>query len=180
LDPKRLNLLHDLVPTASTIGYLVDADFPPSTQQESSAEDAARAMNVRIRVLRAANEQEIVAAFDTLGKESIGALAVSNSPFFDTQRGRIVQLAARHSIPAIYHFREYVVSGGLVSYGADIVEAYRQVALYTGQILKGTKVGDLPIVQASKFDLVINLKTAKALGLTVPSGILAIADDVIE
>ena len=180
LDPKRLSLLHDIVPAASTIGYLIDASFPPSVQQASSIESPGRAMGVRIRVMRASNEQEIDAAFDTIDKENIRALAVASSPYFDIQRTRIVQLAARYSIPAIYHFREYAVAGGLVSYGVDIVDAYRQIALYAGKILKGAKAGDLPILQAAKFDLVINLKTAKALGLTIPSGVLAIADDVIE
>lgn len=180
LDPKRLSLLHDIVPAASPIGYLIDASYPPSVQQASSIESPGRAMGVRIRVMRASNEQEIDAAFDTIDKENIRALAVASSPYFDTQRTRIVQLAARYSIPAIYHFREYAVAGGLVSYGVDIVEAYRQIALYAGKILKGAKAGDLPILQAAKFDLVINLKTAKALGLTIPSGVFAIADDVIE
>jgi putative ABC transport system substrate-binding protein len=180
LDPKRLSLLHDLVPNASTIGYLVDARFLPSTQQVRSGEAAARAMGIRIRVMRASNEQEIDAAYETLGKENIRALAVASSPYFDTQRSRLVRLAARNSIPAIYHFREYVAAGGLISYGVDIVDAYRQVALYAGQILKGAKPGDLPILQPEKFDLVLNLKTAKTLGLTIPSGILSIADDVIE
>ena len=180
LDPKRLSLLHDLVPNASTIGYLVDANFPPSAQQVRSAEVAARAMGTRIRVIRASNEQEIDAAYETLSKENIRALAVASSPFFDTQRSRLVQLAARNSIAAIYHFREYAAAGGLISYGVDIVDAYRQVALYTSQILKGAKPGDLPILQPVKFDLVINLKTAKTLGLTIPSEVLSIVDDVIE
>ena len=180
LDPKRLSLLHDLVPSASTIGYLVNATYTPSAQQVGSAEAAARAIGARIRVLRASNEQEIDAAFATLGTENVHALAVASSPYFDTQRSRLVQLAARYSIPAIYFFREYAAAGGLIAYGVDIVDAYRQVALYASQILKGTKPGDLPILQPVKFDLVINLKTAKTLGLTIPSNFLSIADDVIE
>ena len=180
LDPKRLSLLHDLIPTASTIGFLVNASFPPSLQQISSAEAAARGMGLRIDVLRASSEQEIYAAFESFGKNNIRALAVASSPYFDDHRTRIVDLAARYSIPTIYHFREYAVAGGLVSYGVDIVDAYRQMAIYVSQILKGAKVSELPILDATKFDLVINLKTAKALGLTIPSGVLAIADDVIE
>ena len=180
LDSKRLSLLHDLVPSASTIGYLVNASYTPSAQQVASAEAAARAMGARIRVLRASNEQEIDAAFETLGKEDVHALAVASSPYFDTERSRLVQLAARYSVPAIYFFREYAAAGGLIAYGVDIVDAYRQVALYASQILKGTKPGDLPILQPVKFDLVINLKTAKTLGLTIPSNFLSIADDVIE
>lgn len=180
LDPKRLSLLHDIVPGASTVGYLVDASYMPSEEQVSSAEAAAKTMDLRIHVLRASNDEAIDAAFETLGKENIHALIVASSPYFDTQQNRIVQLASRYSVPAIYHFREYAAAGGLISYGVDIVDAYRQMALYTGQILKGVKAGDLPILQAAKFDLVINLKTAKALGLAIPSGILAITDDVIE
>jgi putative ABC transport system substrate-binding protein len=131
-------------------------------------------------VLRASNEHEIDAAFETLGNENIRALAVASSPYFDSRRNMLVQLAARYSIPAIYHFREYATAGGLISYGVDIVDAYRQIALYASQILKGAKPGELPILQAAKFDLVINLKTAKTLGLTIPPGVLSIADDVIE
>ena len=173
-------MLHDLVPAADTIGFLVDANYPPSAQQVTDAEAAASAMGARIRVLRATNEQEIDAAFEILANNNIRALAVASSPYFDTEHKRLVRLATSHSIPAIYHFREYALAGGLISYGVDIVDAYRQIALYAAQILKGAKPGDLPILQASKFDLVINLRTAKALGLAVPSGVLAIADDVIE
>ena len=180
LDSKRLSLLHDLVPAANTVGYLINAAFPPSVQQAGSIEAPARAMGIRIRVMRASNEHEIDAAFNAANKENIRALIVASSPYFDTQRTRILQLAARNSVPVIYHFREYTVAGGLISYGVDIVDAYRQIALYAGKIMKGTKAGDLPILQASKFDLVINRKTAKALGLAIPSGILAIADDVID
>jgi len=180
LDPKRLGLLHDLVPTASTVGYLIDATYPPSAEQASSIETPARTLGLRIRVLRASNEHEIEIAFDTIDKENILALAVASSPYFDTQKMRIVQLAAQHSVPAIYHFREYTVAGGLISYGVDITDAYRQIAVYAGKILKGAKVRDLPILEAAKFDLVINRKAAKALGLRIPSGLLSIADDVID
>ena len=180
LDPKRLSLLHDLVPTTDTIGFLVDANYPPSAQQVTDAEAAASAMGVRIRVLRATNEQEIDAAFEILANNNIRALAVASSPYFDTEHKRLVRLATSHSIPAIYHFREYALAGGLISYGVDIVDAYRQIALYAAQILKGAKPGDLPILQPSNFDLLIKQSTAKAHGLAVPSGVLAIADDVIE
>jgi ABC-type uncharacterized transport system substrate-binding protein len=180
LDPKHLSLLHDLVPSASTFGYLVNGSYPPSIQQINSADTAARAMGLRIDVLRASSEQEIDAAFETLGKQNIRALVVASSPYFDTQRSRVVNLAAQYSIPTIYHFRAYVVAGGLMSYGVDIVDAYRQVALYASQVLRGAKVSELPVLQAAKFDLVINLKTAKTLGLTIPSGVIAIADDVID
>ena len=180
LDPKRISLLHDLVPSASTFGYLVNGSYPPSIQQINSADTAARAMGLRIDVLRVSSEQEIDAAFETLGKQNIRALVVASSPYFDTQRTRIVNLAARYLIPTIYHFREYAVAGGLMSYGVDIVDAYRQAALYASQVLRGAKASELPILQPTKFDLVINLKTAKTLGLTIPSGVIAIADDVID
>jgi putative ABC transport system substrate-binding protein len=180
LDPKRLGLLHDLVPGAARIGFLVNANFPPSALQISDAEEAARAIGVRIHVLRASSESEIEAAFETVAKERIRALAVASSPFFDTRRKQIVALAARHAVPAMYHFREYAAAGGLISYGIDIVDVHHQVGLYTSQILKGAKPADLPIMLPTKFDLVINLKTAKALALAIPSGVLAIADEVIE
>jgi putative ABC transport system substrate-binding protein len=180
LDPKRLGLLHDLVPSAETIGFLAHTSFPPSADQIRNAEQAARAIGVRIHVLRADNDREIDAAFDVFARERIRALALASSPYFDTRRKQIIALAARNALPAMYHFREYPQDGGLISYGIDIVDAYRQIGLYAGQILKGAKPADLPILQPTRFDLVINLKTAKALGLTIPPGILAIADEVIE
>lgn len=180
LDPKRLGLLHDLVPRASTVGFLINPNFPPSARQVEATQEAARTIGVAIRVLRANAEGEIEAAFETMAKENIRALAVAGSPLFDTFAGTIVKLAAQHAVPAIYHFREYALAGGLVSYGIDLPDVYRQVALYVSQILKGANPGDLPILRPTKFDLVINLKTAKALGLAIPPGVLAIADEVIE
>jgi putative ABC transport system substrate-binding protein len=180
LAPKRLGLLHDLVPGSATIGFIANPDFPPSVEQVRDAEEAARAIGVRIRVLNASNEREIDAAFENFAKQNIRALTIASSPFFDTRRKQIVALAQRFAVPTIYHFREYVADGGLISYGIDIVDIYRQIGLYTGQILKGAKPADLPIMQPTKFDLVINLRTAKTLGLAIPSGVLAIADEVIE
>jgi putative tryptophan/tyrosine transport system substrate-binding protein len=180
LDPKRLGLLHDLVPGAETIGFLAHTSFPPSAGQIRDAEEAARAIGVRVHVLRADSEREIDAAFETMAKERIRALALASSPYFDTRRKQIIALAARHALPTIYHFREYPMDGGLISYGIDIIDVYRQLGLYTAQILKGAKPADLPIMLPTKFDLVINLKTAKALGLTIAPGVLAIADEVIE
>jgi putative ABC transport system substrate-binding protein len=180
LDPKRISLLHDLVPSAGVIGFLANAGFAPSEGQIRDAEAAARAIGIGLRVLRANDQGSIEAAFKTIRSENIRALAVASSPYFDLRRGFIVEAAARNAVPAIYHFREYVTAGGLVSYGIDIVDTYHQIGLYVGQILNGAKPGELPILRPTKFDLVINLKTAKSLGLTVPSGILAIADDVIE
>jgi putative ABC transport system substrate-binding protein len=180
LDPKRLGLMHDLVPGASVVGFLAHGNFPPSARQISGVEAAARAIGVRIRVLQANSEQEIDAAFETIAKENIKALVMASSPFFDTRRQQIVALAARHAVPTIYHFREYPQAGGLISYGIDIVDTYRQVGLYVSRILKGEKPAALPILRPTKFDLVINLKTARALSLAIPPGILAIADEVIE
>jgi putative tryptophan/tyrosine transport system substrate-binding protein len=180
LEPKRLGLLHDLVPSALTIGFLVDSNFPPSERQVRDVDEAARAIGVRIRVLRVRDAAEIDAAFQAIAQEHITALAVGSSPFLDIHRDRLVSLAARAAVPTIYHFREYPVSGGLVSYGIDIDDAHRQIGLYAANILNGAKPADLPILQPTRFTLVINLKTAKALGLTIPSGVLAIADEVIE
>jgi putative tryptophan/tyrosine transport system substrate-binding protein len=180
LEPKRLGLLHDLVPTAGTIGILVNPSFPPSAGQVSDVEKAARAIGVSVHVLRANSENEIDAAFQTIATERIGALAVAGSPFFDTHRSRITALAAQHGVPTMYHFREYAAAGGLISYGVEIVEVHRQVGLYAGRILNGTKPGDLPITLPSKFELVINLRTAKTLGLKISDNMLTLADEVIE
>ena len=180
LDPKRLGLLHDLAPSASTVGFLINPNFSPSVRQVESTLEAARTIGVTIRVLRANAEAEIEAAFETVAKENIRALAVAGSPLFDTFAGTIVKLAAQNAVPAIYNFREYALAGGLVSYGIDLADVYRQIALYVSQILRGANPGDLPITRPTKFDLVINLKTAKALGLAIPAGVLAIADEVIE
>jgi putative ABC transport system substrate-binding protein len=180
LDPKRLGLLYDLVPSAATIGLLVHTSYPPAKDQIRDAEEAARTIGIRLHAVSADSPQEIDAAFETLAQQRVRALSVASSPYFDTHRKHIIARATRHALPAMYHFREYPIDGGLISYGVDIVDAYRQVGLYTGQILKGTKPADLPIMLPTKFDLVINLKTAKTLGLTIPAGILAIADEVIE
>jgi putative tryptophan/tyrosine transport system substrate-binding protein len=180
LEPKRLGLLRELVPGAAAIGVLVNPDFPPASDQISDVEAAARAIGVAVRVFRANDEREIDLAFDDMVRQRIDALAVAGSPFFDTQRTRIVELAARHSVPAMYHFREYPEAGGLMSYGIDIVDVHRQVGLYVGQILKGAKPADLPITLPSKFEFVINLKAAKALGVKLSDNLLSLADEVIE
>jgi putative ABC transport system substrate-binding protein len=180
LEPKRLGLLRDLVPAAETIGFLFNSNFSPSARQISDAEEAARAIGLRLKLLQADSEREIDAAFEAIVKERIHALAVAASPFFDTQRTQIVALAARHKVPAIYQLRLYVHAGGLMSYGVDAVDIYRQVGLYTAKIIGGAKPGNLPILWPTKFEFVINLKTAKAIGLVIPPGLLAIADDMIE
>lgn len=180
LEPKRLGLLHDLVPSAATIGFLVDSSFPLAADQIREADDAARAIGVPIHALRVKSKRDIDEAFETIAQERIGALAVGASPFLDTCRDQLVALAARAAVPTMYSFREYPLAGGLVSYGIDIQDVHRQVGLYAAQILKGTKPAELPILQPTKFALVINVKTAKALGLSIPPQVLAIADEVIE
>ena len=180
LEPKRLGLLHDLVPTAATMGFLVDSSFPLAADQIREADDAARAIGVPIHALRVTSKRDIDEAFETIAQQHIGALAVGSSPFLDTCRDQLVALAARAAVPTMYSFREYALAGGLVSYGIDIQDVHRQVGLYTAQILKGTKPAELPILQPTKFALVINVKTAKALGLSIPPQVLAIADEVIE
>jgi putative ABC transport system substrate-binding protein len=142
-------------------------------------QEAARAIGLQIHVLRANTDREIEAAFETVAQHRI-AVAVAASPFFDTRRDTLVALAARHAVPTMYHFREFAAAGGLVSYGIDPIDAYRQVGVYAGRILKGAKPADLPVLQPTKFELVINLKTAKALGLDVPLHLQQLADEVIE
>ena len=180
MDPKRIGLLRDLVPAARKIGFLVNEDFPAAGIQVRGAQEAARMIGVEIQVASARNERDIDTAFEAFSAAGIRALQVASSPYFDTRRKQIVASTARAGLPAMYHIREYVDEGGLISYGVDLLDAYRQVGLYASQILKGANPGDLPILLPTKFDLVINVKTAKALGLDIPSGILAIADEVIE
>jgi putative tryptophan/tyrosine transport system substrate-binding protein len=180
LGAKRLGLLHDLMPAASTVALLVNPRFPNVGSYISEVEAAGRAIGWQIRVVNASNEGEIDAAFATMLQLHAEAVFVAADPFFTGRRDQIVELAARHAIPAVYEVREFPVAGGLMSYGTSLTDAYRLVGIYVGRILKGEKPADLPIIQPTKFELVINLNTAKALGLTFPPGLLAIADEVIE
>ena len=180
LEAKRLGVLHDLVPRATTIGFLTDSKFPISQTQLREAETAARALNLRIHAFQVSSDADIDGAFKTMSQEHVLALAVAASPFFDTRREKLIALATQHRVPAMYHFREFAMSGGFVSYGIDNADAYRQVGGYVGRVLKGAKPGELPVIQPTKFELVINLKTAKALGVTVPSSLLQQADDIIQ
>ena len=180
LEPKRLGLLRQLAPQATTIGFLLNPSYSPSEGQLKDAEDAARAMKQQIYILRADTDDEIEAAFQTVTRQGIAALAVAAAPFFDTRRAKLVALAARHAVPTMYHFREFAEAGGLVSYGIDPADVYRQVGVYAGRVLKGDKPAELPVMQATKFEFVINLKTARTLGLDVPLGLSAAADEVIE
>jgi putative ABC transport system substrate-binding protein len=179
-EPKRIGLLRELVPQATTIGFLMNPTLPQSASQTSDVQEAARTLNLQVHILPASNDREIESAFESIAPQRIQTLAVAADPFFDSRREKIVVLAAHHAVPTIYHFREYTVAGGLVSYGTSASDAYRQVGVYTGRVLKGVKPTDLPVVQSVKFELVINLKVAKALDLTIAPSLLALADEVIE
>jgi putative ABC transport system substrate-binding protein len=177
---KRLGLLHDLIPTATIIGLLVNPTDPRAETQTSDMQEAAHALGLQIHVLNASTEAEIDTAFAILAQLRAGALLVGTSDFFRRRAEQLVALAARQSVPVIYQYREYAAAGGLISYGTSLTAAYRLAGIYTGRVLKGEKPADLPVVRPTKFELVINLKTAKALGLEVPAGVSAMADEVIE
>jgi putative ABC transport system substrate-binding protein len=180
LMPKLLELATELVPRAGAIALLVNPNNPIAEPTIAAVHEAARAKAVELQVLKAASESEIDAAFATLVQLRAGALLVGPDPLILTRREQLVALASRHAVPAIYYFREFADSGGLISYGAGRTALFHQVGLYVGKILKGARPADLPIQQPTKFELVINLKTAKALGLTVPQSLLLRADEVIE
>jgi putative ABC transport system substrate-binding protein len=180
LMPKRLELVSELVPEAEIIALLVNPNSPTAESFIRNAQDAARSKRVQLPILRAGSEDEIDAAFAKLVQLQAGAILVIADPFFFARREQIVALASRHAVPAIYHFREFAAAGGLISYGISTIAVSRQVGIYAGRILKGEKPADLPVQQPTTFELVINLKTAKALSLTVPQSILARADEVIE
>jgi putative ABC transport system substrate-binding protein len=180
IEPKRLGLLREMVPQAATIGVLLNPNFQPAAGQLQDLQEAARAIDLQIHVLHASTDLELNVAFETIAQQRLAALAVTADPFFDTRRDKLIALAARHAVPTIYHFREFAAAGGLMSYGIDSLETYRQVGVYAGQILKGAKPAELPLLQPTKFEFVINLKTAKALGIEVPPGLSARADEIIE
>jgi len=175
-----LELLRELVPTAKLIAVMANPTNLPGNVERRDVEAAARAVGQRIVVLEASSESEFEPAFAAMVQQGAGALLVMADPFFNNRREQLIALAARYAIPAVYEWREFAEAGGLMSYGSSITEAHRQTGLYTGQILKGTKPADLPVQQAVKVELIINLKTAKALGLTFPITLLGRADEVIE
>ena len=179
-ESKRLGLLHELVPGAKAVAVLIDPNYREAEAQERELREAAGTLGQPIHIAYAKNDAELEQAFQTLVRQGADALLVGADPFFDTRRDRIVAFAAERRMPAVYQFREYVLAGGLMSYGVSLPEGYHQVGLYAGQILKGAKPADLPIVQSIKFEFVINLKTAKSLGLEIPAMLLARADEVIE
>jgi putative tryptophan/tyrosine transport system substrate-binding protein len=180
LEPKRLGLLRDLLPGVGAIGVLVNPNFPPAAGQLKALEKAAQTLAQKLDVARASNDAELDASLALLIQHRVSAVLVAADPFFDTRRDRIISFTAHNKLPAIYQFREYAVAGGLISYGPSITDAYRQAGIYVGQILKGAKPADLPVVQPTKYELVINLKTAKMLGLVIPAGLISFADEVIE
>jgi len=180
MEPKRLGLLRELVPGVSLIGVLLNPTFGPAALQLRQIEEAAHAINQRIVIAKAGADEELNAAFAALVKESIGAMLVTADPYFNVRRQRIVDFAERQHLPAIYQFREFAVDGGLMSYGIDLPDVYRQFGIYTGKILKGTKPAELPVLQPTKFETVINLKTAKSLGIKISDNLLSLADEVIE
>jgi putative ABC transport system substrate-binding protein len=180
VEAKRLGLLHDLIPQAAIIAVLADSTSASMEFQVQQTQTAARSIGMSARVVTIGNEKDFEPAFATMVREGVGAMIVTGSTFFLFSRARLTALAARHKIPAIYELREYVEAGGLMSYGASNEDAWHQIGVYTGRILKGEKPADLPVLQPTKFDLVINIKTAKALGLMIPDRLLALANEVID
>ena len=180
LDAKRLELLRELVPAVASVGFLVNPTRSGFQSEVKDAQRAAHTLDVKLIVLNASSEAEFDTAFVEFSRQRIGALLVGRDPFFHTRRDQIVALANRLRIASMYYIREYVVAGGLVSYAPSLAEVYRQAGIYVAKILKGAKPADLPVLQPTKFDLVINLKTAKALGLTVSNQMQLLADEVIE
>jgi len=180
LEAKRLQLLRELMPNARTIAMLVNPSYPDAETQVHGAQEAARGFGQQLIVLNAATESDFDPAFAALKQQGVHVLLVASDPFLISRRHQLVALAARQAVPAIYQFREYVVAGGLMSYGTRLPDSYRQVGVYAGRILKGARPADLPVVQSVKFEFVINLRTATALGLTIPPSLLARVDEVIE
>ena len=180
LQPKRLSLLKELVPNATAIGLLVDQNFADSVSQVSEVQEAARTLGLQLVVLNVRTASDIDTAFATLVREQAGALVVGAGSFLTNRREQVIALAARHAVPAIYGNREFTADSGLISYGNNAPDTYRRAGVYTGRILKGEKPADLPVDRATKFELVINLKTAKSLGIDIPLPLLISVDEVIE
>ncbi len=180
MEPKRIGLLHELVPGISLVGALINPNFPPAARQLQEIEEATGRIGLRLFTANASNDAQLDAALVSLVQNGVGALLVAADPYFDTRRDRIITFAAQNKLPAMYQFREFALAGGLISYGPRIMESYRQAGVYVGRILRGAKPSDLPVLQPTKFDLVLNMKTATALGLAVPNAIQLLADEVIE
>ena len=180
MEAKRIGLMRDVVPQATTLGVLLNPNNPTVANQQKDIQEAARAVGLRIHALQASTVNELDAAFESIARNQIPALLVTADAFFTASRDKLTILAARDAVPAMYYFRDFAVAGGLMSYGASLADQYRQIGVYTGHVLKGAKPADLPIVQPTTFEFVINLKTARTLGIALPPGVLAIADEVIE
>ena len=180
LGAKRLGLLRQLVPQAEVIGLLVNQNSTQGQGQARDVQEAAQKLGLPLVVLNGGSDEDIDAAFANLARLKVGALLVGADPSFDPRRNRLIAMVAQHAVPAIYQFRDYALAGGLMSYGASIAELYQQVGIYVGRVLHGDKPGDMPVILPAKFEMVINLKTAKALGFDIPPQLLAQADEVIE
>ena len=180
LAAKRLELLRELVPGATLIGFFSNPTNPASEAEIRDVQDASRALGLQLQIMHASSESDIETAFASFAQQRIAAVLVAGDSFFLSRRDQLIAAAARQAIPTSYQLREFVAAGGLISYGTDLIDAYRLTGIYAGRILKGAKPADLPVQQSVKFELAINSKTAKALGLTVPPSLLAIADEVIE
>ena len=180
LGGKMLALLHELMPNIATIGFLENPNSPVSELTTRDVLAAAPVIGLKVQILKASTDREIDDTFASLVQTRVEALLVGGDPLFNNRMERLIELSARYAIPTMYGLREFVVEGGLISYGTSLIETYRQIGLYAGRILKGEKPVNLPVIQATKFELVINLKTAKALGLDIPDKLLALADEVIE
>jgi putative tryptophan/tyrosine transport system substrate-binding protein len=180
LEAKRLGVLHEFVPKATMLGFLVNPAYPGTASQVRDMQEAARAIGLQLHIVNAGTDPEIDAAFEAIARQQIPGLVVAVDSFFAGRRDKLVTMAARHAVPTMYSLRDYADAGGLISYGVDLFDMYREAGVYAGRILKGAKPADLPIMQPTKFVLVINLKTAKSLGIAVPERLLAIADGVIE
>ena len=180
MDGKRVALLHEMMPNAAHVGLLLDPNFPAYATQLNELQQAAAIIKLQPEILRAGTDGEMEAVFEVASRKRVEALVLAASPFFDTRRDKLVALAASHALPTIYHFREFAVAGGLISYGVSIPHIYRQIGVYAGRILSGDNPANLPVQQPTSFELVVNLKTARTLGLEVPPTLLARADEVIE
>ena len=180
LESKKLGLLREIVPQAGLVAALVNSSRPVAKSQEMELQTAAQKFGQQIQIIHAENERDIESAFASMAQLKVCGLLVAADPFFNAKRDQIVSLAAKNALPAIYEQRPFAIAGGLMSYGTNLANGYRQAGIYTGRILKGEKPADVPVSQSTKFELVLNLKTAKTLGLTVPSGVLSIADEIIE